>query len=66
MADMGGFEYWDANEQPLEPPLHLDSGTFEYWDANEQPPILDPAPAGNGGDAFAPMRGWGWGFVGAI
>jgi len=41
MADAGTFEYWQAGEQPPQPPESVDSGTFEYWQAGEQPPILD-------------------------
>jgi len=40
MADPGTFEYWQAGEQPPQPPESVDSGTFEYWQAGEQPPIL--------------------------
>jgi len=39
MADAGTFEYWQAGEQPPQPPESVDSGTFEYWQAGEQPPV---------------------------
>ena len=61
MADPGTFEYWQAGEQPDAPPLNVDTGTFEYWQAGEQPPVYDGA---EDEVAFAPMRGWGWGFQG--
>lgn len=60
MVDMGTFEYWQADEEPVAPPLGQDSGSFEYWQADEQPPVL----SGGKGAAAVPFKGWGWGFAG--
>jgi len=61
MVDAGTFEYWQAGEQTPAPSLGQDSGTMEFWQADEQPPILSGSDEEIG---VAPMRGWGWGFVG--
>lgn len=54
----GGFDYWQAGEQPPLAPLGVDSGGFDYWQAQEQPPFLSQAEEAGG--FMTLQRGW-WG-----
>ena len=59
MANPGNFGYWQANEQPPEPPQGVNTGNFAYWQTNEQPPIYSDAES-----TAAPDKTWGWGWQG--